>query len=117
MATDCVVLKVRKLTSVSDYIVICSADSVRQVQAISSSINDGLRSQKERPMCVEGYDTASWILMDYNDVVAHVFMPETRELYDLDGLWADAEKIDVPATNNPPEASGDSATDSETTLV
>ena len=88
-------MKIRKLSSVADYVLICSGDSTKQVQAIASNVEDGLRAKKVRPLCVEGYETGQWILLDYADVVVHVFLEPVRTLYDLEGLWVDAERTDV----------------------
>lgn len=77
--------------SVSDFFVICHATSDRQVDAISDSVFDVVRDQLgDKPNAVEGKQNAEWILMDYVDVVVHVFKKELRELYALEDLWADA---------------------------
>ncbi|MEQ9188472.1 MAG: ribosome silencing factor [Cryomorphaceae bacterium] len=77
--------------SISDYFVICHATSDRQVDAISQSIEDVVRKRNgDRPNAVEGKRNADWILLDYVDVVVHVFKEEIRRLYALEDLWADA---------------------------
>ena len=77
--------------SVSDFFVICHATSDRQVDAISDSVFDVVPDQLgDKPNAVEGKQNAEWILMDYVDVVVHVFKKELRELYALEDLWADA---------------------------
>ncbi|MBI5344137.1 MAG: ribosome silencing factor [Deltaproteobacteria bacterium] len=94
-AKDVVILNVKKLSTVADYLVICSADSERQVAAIADAIEDGMRKKNARPMGVEGAKAGRWALMDFNDVVAHIFHEPVRRFYDLDGLWADAPRIEA----------------------
>lgn len=90
-----VALDVSEVTSFADVFVVLSGRSDRQVRAIADSIERKLKENGEKPLGVEGYDTASWILMDCNDVIVHVFAPETREHYDLERLWGDAPVIDL----------------------
>lgn len=83
--------------AVSPYFVICHGDSSTQVEAIARSIEKETQKElKEKPWHIEGNENAEWVLLDYVDVVAHVFYRETREFYNLEGLWADAtfEKIE-----------------------
>src|SRR3989337_3598102 len=87
------ILEIKKLSSVADYLVICSADSERQAEAIGHHVEEVFRKKKERPLCMEGTDTGRWVLLDFNDVVLHVFSGAVRGFYDLDGLWADASKV------------------------
>lgn len=94
-AENVVVLNVRKLTSVCDYIVVCSAESERQVQAIAYNIEDGLREKGERPLGSEGLTSGRWALVDYGDVVVHVFLENIRKFYDIEGLWSDAPAVEV----------------------
>ncbi len=89
-----VILCIKKISSVSDYVLICSADSERQVQAIARNVSDGLKKKKERPFGVEGVEEGRWALMDYSDVVVHIFLEPVRAFYDLEGLWADAPKTE-----------------------
>ena len=78
--------------SVCDYFVICEGTSNTQVKAISESIEKSVRENlSEKPWHVEGQSTAEWVLMDYVNIVAHIFQRETREFYELEGLWGDAE--------------------------
>lgn len=79
----------------ADYLVICGAESERQVQAISENIVEGLKKDGMRPMGVEGATEGRWALLDYVEVVAHVFHKPVREYYDLEGLWADAPKVEA----------------------
>lgn len=89
------ILNIKKLSTVSDYLVICSAESERQVQAIVNAVEEGLRNGGERPLGIEGAAEGKWALMDYNDVVVHVFLEHIRSFYDLEGLWAEAPATEV----------------------
>ena len=91
-ATDIAVLDLSALSSVTDYFVICTGRSRIQVQAIAQHIVDGLRAEGERPISREGIDNGQWALLDYCDIVVHVFQPETRQLYDLERLWSRAPR-------------------------
>ncbi len=81
----------------ADYLVLMSANSDRHVRAIADEIQDELRKQKIRPLSVEGLTAGTWVLLDYGDVVVHVFQESSRALYDIDGLWLDAARVPVPA--------------------
>ncbi len=94
-AIDLAVLKLVEITAFADYFVICSGNSSRQVQAIADEIEDRLKQQKVRPLNIEGYNNAEWILMDYGSVIVHVFSENARRFYDLERLWRDAERIDL----------------------
>jgi ribosome-associated protein len=93
-AFDLVLLDVRKVSSFTTYFLICSGRSDRQVQAIAGSIEDDLKKMGVRPLGVEGFAGGKWILMDYDDVVVHVFFDPFRKLYDLEGLWLDAPRVE-----------------------
>ena len=90
-ASDVLILDLRPLTSITDFFVICSGESNIQVKAISDHIYEELKKQKSRPLHIEGYANQEWILIDYVDVVAHVFQPQRREFYGLERFWGDAE--------------------------
>lgn len=92
-ACDLEILEVGALTSVADYFLLCSGRSDTQVQTIASHIRDNLAV---RPLAVEGMSRGQWILLDYGDVVVHVFYPPVRRFYDLEGLWIKAPRIDLP---------------------
>jgi ribosome-associated protein len=94
-AEDVVVLDVRGLTSYADYFVLMTADSERQAGAIADAVDARLKERGATKVGVEGYETGRWILIDYGDVVAHVFNRESRGFYDLEGLWADAPRFAV----------------------
>jgi ribosome-associated protein len=94
-ALDLVVLDLRTLTTFTDFFVVCSGTSDRQVQTIGRSIEDTLRLKKRKPLGVEGYENGHWVLIDYGDVVAHVFYHLDREHYQLEKLWSDAPHIKI----------------------
>lgn len=87
-------LKVGELTSVADYFVIASGGSSTQVKAIADAVLEQFEKQGIEPIHVEGYSSALWILLDFADVVVHVFLEETREFYSIERLWADAKEVD-----------------------
>ncbi len=84
------ILDLRGLTSVTDFFVIVTADSERKAKSAAEHIVDELKEDDERPLHVEGMDSMHWILIDYFDVVVHIFMPDERRFYDLESLWSDA---------------------------
>lgn len=92
-AFDVVVLDLRKTGGFTDYFVICTGASGRQIQAIAEAIIQALKeSSGERPVLAEGFKRAEWILLDYFDFVVHVFSAECRAFYSLEKLWGDAER-------------------------
>lgn len=94
--TDIKIINLEGKTSVTDYFVICSASSTMQVKAVADHILQETKKAGETAWRDEGYTGLTWILIDYVDVVVHIFMEETRRFYNLEGLWGDAEIIDVP---------------------
>ena len=90
-----VALDLRDLEGVSDYFFICSARSDVQVKAVADAIEDGLDERGARPWHVEGREGRRWVLLDYVEVVVHVFHEKTREYYMLDRLWGDARSLDL----------------------
>ena len=92
--SDIAVLDVAAIIAIIDCFVLVSATNTRQVRTIVEEIEQAMRARGgSRPISVEGLTDASWVLLDYGDVVVHVFLDETREYYDLDRLWADATRI------------------------
>jgi ribosome-associated protein len=89
-AEKLVVLNLQGLTTISDYFVLATAGSDRQAQALSDAVELALKSVGRRPLSIEGYSSAAWILLDYGDVVFHVFHDEARRFYGLERLWGDA---------------------------
>jgi ribosome-associated protein len=94
-AKDLVILNVKPLSSFADYFIICSGTSDRQVQAIASSIQENLKGFGIMPLGVEGERTGRWVLMDYDDVIIHIFYEPIREFYDIERLWSDAPRMEV----------------------
>jgi ribosome-associated protein len=91
-AWDAVVIDVRDKTSVADYFVICEGETDRQVRAIADAMAEAAKARGLRPIAVDGYEDATWILMDFDSVLAHVFLPGERSFYDLESLWAPAAR-------------------------
>ncbi|MCC7441755.1 MAG: ribosome silencing factor [Bdellovibrionales bacterium] len=91
------VLDLRRLSGFADYFVICSATSDRQVQAIADEVIRHCKTHGARPIATEGYEDARWVLVDYGDVVVHVFVDALREYYGLEQLWAAAPRVAVPS--------------------
>lgn len=89
------ILDLRELTTMADYFVICSADSDTQVKAIADEIDKNLKDQGIRSWHKEGYKGLNWVLLDYVDVVVHVFKKDVRAYYNLERLWGDAPSINV----------------------
>jgi ribosome-associated protein len=97
-ALDVVQLDLREVIGYTDYFVICTGRTDRQAKAIHDSIHAGLKADHDLlPRRVEGLDTSRWILMDYLDVVVHVFTPDTREYYRLEQLWGEAPVRELDA--------------------
>lgn len=98
-AENIVVLDLRKISSVTDYFVICSGTSEPHLRAISDEITDKLREDHDlRPRAVDGTLQAAWVVLDYFDVIVHVMRADTREHYDLESLWGDAPRVKVRAS-------------------
>ena len=95
-AYDLVVLEVGDLTSVADYFLLCTGRSDTQVQAIVQSLDENLRREGMRPLSIEGYANAQWVLLDFDDVIVHVFHQPVRRFYDLERLWARAPRPALP---------------------
>ena len=95
-AYDLAVLEVRELTSIADYFILCSGRSDRQVQSIAQGLDENGRDEGFKPFAVEGMQRGHWVLMDFSDVIVHVFYEPVREFYDLDGLWSHAPRATLP---------------------
>lgn len=100
-AKDIVVLDLREIpNSVCDFFVICSGESTTQVDGISNSVTRYTRKElQEKPWHIEGKTNSEWVLLDYISVVAHIFYKDARSFYDLEDLWADAKRTDIPNLN------------------
>jgi len=92
-----VILELKKLTVIADYFVICSGESTTQVKAIADNVERQLRELGIKPIGIEGEGHAHWVLIDYGDVVVHVFEDETRRFYELEKFWLDAPRIAINA--------------------
>jgi len=90
---DIILLDLRKLTTIADYFVICSADSDTQVKAIADEIDSKLSEEGIKSWHIEGYRALNWVLIDYVDVVVHIFKKDSREYYKLEKLWGDAPSV------------------------
>jgi ribosome-associated protein len=95
-ATDVLVLQIAPLTSVADYLVIGSADSDRQASAIADYIDGILSRAGSKLLRVEGLRSSQWVLMDFGDVIVHIFRQDVRTHYALERLWADAKRVTIP---------------------
>jgi ribosome-associated protein len=95
-ADDVLILHVAPLTSIADYLVLCSADSDRQVRAIAEHIEKTLSEKKIRPLSLEGLSTSQWVVMDFADVIVHIFRTDLRQVYTLEKLWGDAKRVKIP---------------------
>jgi ribosome-associated protein len=94
-ARELVALDLRELSGVCDYFLICSGSSEVQVKAIAEHVEEALREAGARPWHIEGFEGRRWILLDYVEVVVHVFHERTREYYMLDRLWGDARSVEL----------------------
>ena len=92
-AKEIVIMDVRKITSISDYFIVCSTASDRQARAIAEEMRMRMKVLGRREMGVEGIDDARWVLQDFGDIVLHIFHESQREFYDIEGLWADAKQV------------------------
>jgi ribosome-associated protein len=95
-ACDLVVLDVHEHTSIADYFIVCSGRSDRQVQSIAQGIQENAAEEGLRPYAIEGAQRGHWAVIDFSDVIVHVFYEPVREFYDLDGLWGQAPKAKLP---------------------
>lgn len=97
-AVGLVALDLREIASFTEFFIIASGTNQRQVQAICDEISEQLKKQlSSRPVRIEGYSTAEWVVLDYGDFVVHIFEKEAREFYDLERLWRDAKRVELPA--------------------
>lgn len=94
-AEDLVILDVRGISSFADFFVIMSGRSTRHVQGLAQAVDQELRHKKVDAEATEGYNEGRWVLLDYNDVVIHIFYSDVRSFYDLEGLWHDAPRVEI----------------------
>ncbi len=105
-AIDPVILEVKKLCAFADYFIVASGTSKRHVQALAQHVDEVLSAAGLEPLGREGLEEGSWVLLDYNDVIIHLFLQPLREFYDLEGLWAEAPRVALdhaPALQTPAE--------------
>jgi ribosome-associated protein len=94
-AEDLIILDVRGLSSFTDYFVVMSGRSTRHVQGLADAISGHMRKKRISQSSAEGYSEGQWVLLDYNDVVVHIFYHESRAFYDIEGLWHDAPRLEL----------------------
>lgn len=92
---DIKVIDIANVSTIADYFIIASANNINQVQAISDEIDFILGKEGIIPKAIEGNKNASWMLLDYNDIVVHIFLREDRAFYDLDRIWRDGKEIEM----------------------
>ena len=95
-AKDLVILNVKEISAFADYFIICSGTSDRQVRAVAAAIQEKLKTAEIMPLGIEGEPAGQWVLMDYDDVIIHIFLEPIRTFYDLERLWSEAPRMDVP---------------------
>ncbi len=96
-AVNMIGLDLREIASFTEFFLIASGTNQRQVQAIADEINEQLKKQlRRRPVRIEGYSGAEWVLLDYGDFIIHLFDKEARDFYDLERLWRDARRVEIP---------------------
>jgi len=91
--SDIILLDIRSISLLADYFVICSGESERQIQAIVDEITERMKKDGVRPLHIEGDTPSGWVLMDYGDVIVHIFAPAVRSYYELEKLWSDASMV------------------------
>ena len=94
-ASDVKILDISKISVIADYFIIADGNNGNQIQAIVDNIQEKLHEAGVKEPRVEGYNTATWILLDYNDVIIHIFNKEDRLFYDLDRIWRDGKEINI----------------------
>lgn len=90
------ILNVKEISSFADYFIICDGSSDRQVQAIAASVQERMKKSGILPLGVEGESAGKWILLDYNDIIIHIFYQPVRQFYDLERLWSDVPRMEIP---------------------
>lgn len=93
-ARNIVVLDMRAITPLYDYLILATGTSRRQIHTLAEEIDAALRAEGEKRLGIEGYEASRWVVQDYGDIVVHVFDEETRDYYGLEDLWADAPRLD-----------------------
>jgi ribosome-associated protein len=97
-AENVILLDLRGVSTFTDFFLICSGSSAPQLKAISSGIRESLRETlDQRPNAEDGYPGSQWVVLDYGNVICHIFLGEKREFYDLENLWSDAKRVEIDA--------------------
>lgn len=99
-AADMKAIEIKDLTTLGDYFIIASGASNTQVRALADAVEDGMSKRGIEPRRTEGYQSAVWIVLDYGEVIVHIFHEQTREFYSLERLWADAPQIELPRSDS-----------------
>lgn len=99
-AKDIVVIELSGLTDIADYFVLASGTSERHVRTIAGAVEHDMREKGVAPSSVEGYDEGRWVIIDYADVIVHVFLEPLREMYDLESLWIEAKRYAISGEAN-----------------
>jgi ribosome-associated protein len=94
-AKNVLILDLKGLTTIADYFVVCSGESTTQVKAITELIEEKFDEAGIKPLGIEGLNYRHWVLMDYGDVIVHIFEEETRAYYELEKLWIDAKRVQI----------------------
>jgi ribosome-associated protein len=92
-ASDIILLDIREVTTIADYFVVCSGNNPRQIQAIASAIDEALGKQGAKMLHQEGVAESGWLLLDFGDIIVHIFGAKEREYYRLERLWSDAQTV------------------------
>ena len=100
-AEDVLVLEVGELTSIADFFIFASGESARQVRGLASFIEKEMTLRYHTHPVIEGKETATWILLDYGDIIVHIFRSDIRQYYALEKMWADAPQISIPESEHP----------------
>jgi len=94
-AKDVVIMELGNLTDITDYFLVASGTSERHVRTIADNVEIGMKEKGVKPFSVEGYRDGRWVIIDYRDIIVHVFLEQLRELYDLESLWIEAKRYRV----------------------
>jgi len=94
-AKDVVIMELSNLTDITDYFLVASGTSERHVRTIADNVEIGMKEKGVKPFSVEGYRDGRWVIIDYRDIIVHVFLEQLRELYDLESLWIEAKRYRV----------------------
>lgn len=98
-AEEIQLIDISEVSTIADYFVITNGVNISQIQALADNVEEKLALIETHPRSVEGYNTATWILMDYNDILVHIFDKESRGFYDLERMWRDGKAIDLNSIN------------------